>query len=260
MTIVCKSCGASVPADDVNIDNMLAKCRQCDAVFDISNQVHGREEQPSAPHVDAPRTHRRRPQVPLPPGLKVTRSGSVPGATQAAGPYREAGHPSDRSLKITRRWYSHQHLGMLFFCIAWDSFLVFWYTMAGASGNWLMILFPIAHVAVGVSLTYATLAGLFNRTRITVTDQRLAIKHYPIPWRGNHNLAARDLEQLYVERVGGNSDDASENYRLCAVLRSGSKLNLVKKIDQADQALFMEQEIESLLGIIDVEVGDEYQP
>ena len=88
MKIACKSCGARVPADDVNIDNMLAKCRQCDAVFDISNQVHGREQQPSAPLMDAPSMHRRRPQVPLPPGIQVTRSGQAPGAGEAAGPPR----------------------------------------------------------------------------------------------------------------------------------------------------------------------------
>ena len=259
MKIVCKSCGAQVPADDVNIDNMLAKCRQCDAVFDISNQVHRREKIPS--RESRTELHRRRPRVPLPPGIQVTRTDAAKGITGEASPYRAAGAPSDRSLQITRRWYATKYIGMLFFCIAWDSFLVFWYTMAGATGNWLMIIFPVAHVAVGVGLTYTTIAGLINRTRITVTDQRLAIKHFPIPWRGTFDLASRELEQLYVERTAGSGKDGStEAFTLNAVLRDGRKLNLVKGLEQADQALFMEQEIEGLLGIIDVEVGDEYQP
>ena len=258
MKIACKSCGAAIPADDVNIDNMLAKCRACDAVFDISRQVH-QEEAPTAARSGGVGHRRRRPRVPLPPGLKVTRSGPGAGALDNAAPYRDARMPPDRSLEITRRWYSTKYLGLLFFCIAWDSFLVFWYTMASATGEWLMIVFPVAHVAVGVSLTYTTIAGFLNSTRIKVTGGRLAIRHGPIPWRNNHDIAVRDLDQLYVKGNMGRGKK-SEDFRLCAVLRSGRSLPLIKGLEQADQALFMEQEIEELLGIIDVAVGDEYKP
>ena len=46
-------------------------------------------------------------------------------------------------------------------------------------------LLPIAHVAVGVGLTYYTLTRLMNRTRIEVSRDELTIRHGPLPWRGN---------------------------------------------------------------------------
>lgn len=261
MKVHCRSCDAAIPADDVNIDNLLAKCRECDTVFDISQQVR-QEEAPTALHSGELGRQRRRPRVPLPAGIKMTRTGPGIAADHRVDPYRRAQGPATRSLQITRRWFASKYIGLLFFCIAWDSFLLFWYAMAGATGSWLMIVFPVAHVAVGVGLTYSTIAGLLNRTRIKVTDQQLSIRHGPIPWRGNHDLTVRELEQLYVQRTsasGGTGGTATEAYNLCAVLRGGRKLVLLKNLNQADQGLFMEQEIEELLGIVDVEVGDEYK-
>ncbi len=261
MYIECKSCGEHVPAEHVNIDNMLAKCLDCDAVFDISDLVRPKDEDAAAARA-APGQQRRRARVPMPGGIKVTRSSSSAGALAPEAPYRGAGQVPSRWLHITRRWFSSKHIFMLFFCIAWDSFLVFWYLMAGRSGNLMMIIFPIAHVAVGVGLTYATLAGLLNKTHVRVTNQELSIKHGPVPWKGNQVIPTRYLAQLYVQRKFGSSRQggSTESFTLSALLRSGRKLTLVKGLEEADQALFMEQEIEELLGIIDVAVGDEYQP
>ena len=33
MQIYCKSCGQEVVADDVNLDNLIAKCNGCNAVY-----------------------------------------------------------------------------------------------------------------------------------------------------------------------------------------------------------------------------------
>ena len=72
----------------------------------------------------------------------------------------------DGRVELSWRWFSLKYLFLLCFVIAWDGFLLFWYSMAFGSGDapWIMFVFPIAHLAVGIVLTYTTLAGLFNRT------------------------------------------------------------------------------------------------
>lgn len=252
--IQCKQCRDTIPAEDVNLDNLLAKCRGCDAVFDISQQLQQGDESPPAPAAPG---QRRRARVPMPEGIQVTH---VPGQPSAgADPYRSSGAvPED--LVITRRWFSVKFIGLIFFCIAWDSFLVFWYFRAGAGGSLMMILFPIAHVAVGVGLTYFTLAGLVNRTVVRVTAETLSIKHRPLPWRGVDPIPVRSLQQLYCEqKIHSGKNASSTSYNLNAVLNGGKKLTLLSRLESADQALFMEQLIEERLGLVDVEVGDEYR-
>jgi len=130
----CKTCGKPILADDINIKLAIAKGGACHAVFGFADQL-GSHSAPAS----------RRAEVPLPGGMKIDRWGP--------------------ELTITRRWFSAVLLFLVFFCIAWDSFLVFWYTMAfRADAPWIMKVFPIVHVAVGVGLTYYTIAGFVNST------------------------------------------------------------------------------------------------
>src|SRR5690349_17364067 len=112
---------------------MVAKCRGCDAVFDFSEQLEGA----------APLT-RTRAIVPLPQGMRV-----VDGARREdrLTGYRSAANvPAEVSIEW--RWFRPaQDLGMLFFAIFWNGFLVFWYTIAFAGdGPWLAYVFPLLHV------------------------------------------------------------------------------------------------------------------
>src|SRR6185503_9809473 len=89
------------------------------------------------------------PEVPIPERYTVSRHGD--------------------ELSISWRWFKPgQHLFLLFFVIAWDAFLVNWYFGAGpGSGDIFFYVFPIAHVAAGIGLTYAVLTGFLNRTYVT---------------------------------------------------------------------------------------------
>lgn len=89
---------------------------------------------------------------------------------------------------------------LAFFCLAWNAFLV-----VGLSESqeetpmlWLFLLFPIVHVAVGVGLTYYTLAGFLNFTEVTVRGGTLTVRQGPLPWKGNRTLSAIDLAQPAV--------------------------------------------------------------
>jgi hypothetical protein len=95
-----------------------------------------------------------------------------------------------------------------------------------------------------------------NSTRIAVEGGILTVRHGPLPWPGNRSLPVADLQQLFCEEVVGSK--GSRSYRLNAVLKTGKKLRLVTALKEPDQALYLEQLLETRLGIVDVAVAGEY--
>lgn len=164
-----------------------------------------------------------------------------------------------QSLRLVRRWFSLKYLPMAFFCVAWDGFLCFWYSMAlGGDAPWIMIVFPIAHLAVGVGLTYSTLAGFLNRSVLEVTPQKLSVWHEPLPWMGNKTIETLMIKQVYCsEKIHQGSRSTSLTYDLNLVTREGKIEKLLTGLDEPEIGLFIEQQIESWLNIADVPVAGE---
>ncbi len=162
-------------------------------------------------------------------------------------------------LSIQRRWFTWIVLFLIPFCIAWDCFMIFWYGMAlGHDTPWIFKVFPIAHVAVGIGLTYFTLATLFNRTRIQVQSGMIRIRHSPIPWRGNQDLDANGVDQLFCKEKRHNGKNGpSYTYEVWAVLRDGTSCKILSTSMNEDQALYIEQKLEQALGIKDRPVAGE---
>jgi hypothetical protein len=184
------------------------------------------------------------PEVPIPERFNVTRNAN--------------------ELTVTWRWFRAYHVFLLFFAIAWDAFLLFWYfgPMAG-QGGLIFQIFPIAHVAVGIGLTYVVLTGFLNRTLISVRHGKLRISHGPLPWRGNRLLARSDLRQLFVaEKTNHHTDKGGRRtvtttWHLCAVLETGKELTLLKGLETKGQAQYLETTFEQHLGIEDRRVAGE---
>jgi hypothetical protein len=243
MRLHCPSCGQPIVAEDVNVAQVVAKCRACHAVFRFEDQLGSAEEPPCAAPAPAAK-------VPLPEGITVERDESLVLAAGYRNIERHVG-----SLTITRRWYHARHLGMIPFCIGWNAFLVFWYTTV-TSGNapWIFFVFPLAHVAVGIGMTYSMLTGLFNKTRVTVNDGRLRVVHGPIPSRGNRDLPSSSVRQIYSEEHAKSGRNASLRYSVNAIVDDGPTLVLVKDLESSRQALYIEQELEAHLGIADEHV------
>jgi len=159
-------------------------------------------------------------------------------------------------LVLSRKWFSIGAVLLLVFAIFWDGFLFTFYKMM-LSGDTVPIgavLFPVLHVAAGVGITYSAIAGLVNKTTITVGVDQLTIRHGPIPWRGNRTLYRSDFVQLYVEEVRRKNNTS---YRLNAVLANQKKLKLLSGIDERSQAIFVEKEIEKFMDIQDERVSGE---
>ncbi|MDY7230752.1 hypothetical protein [Hyalangium rubrum] len=235
MQLSCEVCHSPLRAEDVRLDLAVAKCHACNAVYDLSGR--------KARGLSAQRPEKLplRPKVALPSNFRVEEDGPT--------------------TRISWRWFNPlTHLFLAFFCIAWDGFLVVWYGIALNMEDKpiIMILFPIAHVAVGVGLTYSTLTGFVNRTRIEVNRDQLTIRHGPLPWRGNQDLPGRQLTQLYGEEVARtNKGSTTYSYDLLALDREGRKVKLLSGLTEKDQVLYLEQTLERKLGIEDAAVDGE---
>lgn len=250
MTISCPKCAAEIDTTSADVALQATRCKRCRRLVDLSKHLATapaiggvRESSGSAPV--AVQSGGARASVPMPPRFKLEHGAN---------------------LKITWRWFGPQFLFLVFFCIFWDGFLLVWYSVAigamlsGAGGGGaVMVLFPLLHVAVGVALTYYTVCGFVNSTVIEAGSGRLTVKHGPLPWRGNLDIEASTLEQLYGEEIvhRGKNGNVSRTYDVSAVDRDGVARKIVKGLPEAAQALFLEQALESQLSISDRPVGGE---
>jgi hypothetical protein len=234
MQLQCEVCHSPLRAEDVRFDLSLAKCHACNAVYDLA----GRKARGLAP---APASRERRPtraRAALPAKLQVEEDG--------------------QRTVLSWRWFKLQHILMAVFCVFWIGFLVVWYSLLlFAKGDALLapMLFPLLHVGAGVAITYATLAGFLNTTRVEVSRGELTIHHGPLPWPGSRTMPGRELSQLYGQEVRGSKGSVS--YSLFALDKQGRKVKLLSGFDDKDQVLYLEQALERRLGIEDSPVDGE---
>lgn len=252
MQLKCGQCGAPIRTADLHLDRGIAACSSCGGVQRLPGPTTSNASNESG----SPATHKPKEDVPVPDRFTVEDDG--------------------QQLIIRQRWFQWGLFFLLFFAIAWDSFLVGWYWMltsgpfAGNDGmpgpmKLIFFVFPIAHVAVGVGLTYFVLAGFLNSTVIRVADGMLSVRHSPLPWRGNLDLPTDGIEQIYCQnKLSTSRDDdghtsTSMQYEVHAVI-NGQKKQLLRGLHAADHALFVEQTLEKFLNLEDRPVPGEMVP
>ncbi len=224
----CKSCGALLKPENVVERLAMARCDHCGAVFGIEG----------LPSATAGEVSRERGPVPMPKGIEVNQFGG--------------------SLEITRRWFGFAFLFLVFFCIVWDGFMVVWHAIALSSGAWFMSVFGLIHTAVGVGLTYYTIAGFVNSTVIRAGQGLIEIRHGPLPWPGNKTLPSYEVEQLYSqEKVHRGKNGVHYTYTVQAMMSNGRRETVVGGLTDTEQALYIEQQVEQFLGIQDKPMAGE---
>lgn len=256
----CRRCGAQITAENINLANALAKCRQCHVVFSFADQLPGAGARPKPRPGARPKPRPPISNMPLPEGLSISEH-------------------LDR-LRLVRRWYGFSLFFPLLVCIVWNALMVHWYrdmaTYRSAEGMELLALG--AATAAGLACTYATLAGIINRTIIEASTTHLTIRHRPMPWPGNRTVPVSELEQLFcqehVTQLSGppfldaapadrtrtrdrHRASPDTTYSLNAVLRNGRRIILVKGLFEAKQALFLEDALERYLCIVNRPVAGE---
>lgn len=224
----CRNCGSQLDPEDISPQLAAARCRHCDALFAIPTKVTTEPD-------EIPR-----PKVGLPKGFELTRTGP--------------------DLVITRRWFSPAAFGLLFFAIIWNGFMIVWHTIALSQGVWFMSLFGLIHTAVGVGVAYTVAAMFLNSTVVQAGPSGIGIRHGPLPWKGNKQMARNQIEQLYCqEKIHRGKNGSAATYRLMAVTPGNGRETLVKNVTDIEHAIFFEQEIERHLGIKDTRVAGEFR-
>ncbi len=215
--VYCVNCDAFIPAVDINIKTMAAKCASCDHIFSIAPPANP----DSRSYFDF--------------GMGSELSGAFDG--EPPRPKRilvESGPGTELYLK--KRWFSPAVIALLIFGIAWDSFLVFWYSIAFTQPDtpWIMIVFPIGHLAVGVAITYTAIAGLINTTHIIADKYSISVRHRPIPWFGNKEIDFKDIRRLAVERDTYNQHDTpTQQYKIMADV-DGTEVKLLSGLEPSE--------------------------
>lgn len=228
----CPNCGTHVPSEDINIVRLVAKCQNCDEIFSFGDS----DQSMTAPGTGSVR------DVPKPPNLHVETIG--------------------QRLTISYRWFHWMYFFLLFFCIGWDSFLIFWYLMAlhmPGPAALIMVLFPTIHLAVGVALTYVTISGFLNSTRISADRSFLEIQHGPLPWWGSRKIPTDQLNQLFCRGQHRSRKSNAMAYSIHAILNNGDRVDLLSHVQDRDLVLYLEKAIEDHLGIEDRPVAGELE-
>jgi hypothetical protein len=233
VTIHCKTCGAPLEERDLDRTRGLARCGHCDTVVELDF------ERPQ-PAVRAP--HERLP-VAMPERFELE---------------HEAGE-----LVIRWGWFNTRHLIWFVFLVGWFGVMVNEYTgffsptgPSGDASSGEMLFVVLVHGGFGLVMAYVTLCGFINNTTVRARDGIVHIQHGPLPWPGSGKVEGiRQLfskEKVHQRRRGR----VSYSYELHAVTTRGMR-KLVGRLEEAAQALWLEQTLEERLNIEDRPVGGE---
>jgi hypothetical protein len=149
-------------------------------------------------------------------------------------------------LVIRRRWLRAKHWFLLAIFAAAAVYVVYLWATLGTSA-WLVIgtLFVL-------SWNYNVAAAFVNSTVVSAGADGVTVRHGPLPSLFARNASAdkSTIAQLYSMKLGA-------LYAVVANLKSGNSLKLVAPLITPEQALFVEQQLERTLGLVDVTVAGE---
>ncbi len=220
MRVTCPKCQSEVARAGLNIQRAIAVCDACGEVFGFGDRVPGALRPGS------------RPQVALPPGLTV----------------------AERPFRIVWRWFRPAAIFLALFAVVWNGIIGFFVSQLLRGHDLRPLFFISLHLAVGVLVAYHALCMFANRTAFSLDGGHLRVRHGPLPWPGGRDLAAHQVQQLWCQE---RSSRNGTTYELHAELQTGVRVKLVRGLPERDQALYLEQALESRLGIEDRPVDGE---
>jgi hypothetical protein len=137
-------------------------------------------------------------------------------------------------------------LPLLVFAGIWDSFIVF-FIMAlvrspRAPGP--MLLFPLAHVMVGVYLTWMALVKTLNRSHFTIDPDTFVLVQRPI-WQRGARCTTRDIDGFDTLESRGNR--GSTRWRIRVLTRDGKATKLALPLDSLEHLGFIAAKLNAAL-------------
>ena len=226
----CVECGTPILARDININTSLAKCENCNSIFDFENEIR--------------QWDRNRPEIFMPEGLEVLKLQSE----------------LDMQISWMKAKPTKGFGFMTLFTFIWNLILLPIVFTSVMSGQFEILIGAGLHILVGLGLMGYIASVFVNTTDIVIDKRFLEISHRPIklPFFKKHKIPSQDIKQLYVTRYVASRTNGvpSHAYALYAILHNGKKIEILKGMNRETQ-LYIEQEIEDYLEIKDRNVKRE---
>lgn len=231
LRLECPECKAKIKYKDINVNKALAKCDSCHTVHSFEKKEASATQQKTF--------------VALPEGIRAY---DMPDAVDFEVSWKK----SSKSL-----WF-------------FTAFAIFWNTIVGifviigfATGEMTVLAFIAFHIIVGLGVAYYVLALFFNTSYIGINRYDLTVEHSPIPFPffKSYEISVQDIEQLHIERYVASKTNGRPDYAFSVFVKTRNKvkpIKLMKGLKTAEQGRYIEQEIESFLGIEDEKVTKEW--
>jgi hypothetical protein len=221
----CPRCASSIAAERVDVARQIATCTACNNLVDLAPQFAAAAVATQGAPAEPPRP-KARPPVSLPPGMAMTQ-----------GP---------AGLVLTRRWLRGKHFVMLAVLMPLTAALAWAWQTQGFKGWMGVAAFFL------VSWDFMLVSMFVNSTTITIGEHAIDVRHGPLPslFFKAQRVPVANVEQIFAAPFGG-------LFEVGVVLRDKTRIPLVRPVVSEEQALFVEQQIERRLGLVDVEVAGE---
>lgn len=223
MKVVCPHCSAIVPASDLNMFQMAAKCTPCNSIFDFSSQIESENIRPV-------RKPKLSPEVMRPPEVVLSEEGDT--ATIVWRP----------AYRLTlMRGVLIAMVALLFVPSFVRSILVGLWRLDTLFLGFMMLWF-----------TYQILTTVVNRTTIEFSDSKLLVDKGPLPPKLQKEFAVDNLAHLYVREVFSERFFRKFSYQILGIdpVEDTHRV-IVSGFDSHDAAQFVRQEIERKIGLRD---------
>lgn len=229
--MICRNCGAGLEEHKMDIALGVVTCSHCGSLHDLPGDSRA-----------------------LPAGAEPKDSMAKPERLEAVMPSKFKLRRNPGGMVVS--W----PVGGLFHGVVL-SIIAAGFAYAGLVSGMLFLLPASAGIA------YFAAVRTVNTHHIYVDGSHLKVTQGPLPWPGTRKLDASDIEQLYATEHESRSDAGRDRnrstrvrkyYRLSASTRVSGRVTILSGLHDPHQALWLEQEIERLLGIDDKRVAGEY--
>jgi lysine biosynthesis protein LysW len=214
MKVTCPECGAEIAAENINVQQLVAVCGTCNTVFRFD--------------VTDPKRKRRKVKQPA-------RVEMIEAPDRLMLRYQRVFNEEERGLDIGGYFMVLIMTGVMIAAIVYHA----------------PVFISVFLAFLAVFSWYAEAAMLFNRTTISLGDDRLAVDYGPLPWMtgaGKNALDLHDVTEVTYEQTDQSRETASANryYHVRARLRDGDTVTLLKGMPQ-EYAFYIAQELNAMI-------------
>ncbi|MFK8104663.1 MAG: hypothetical protein AB8G15_19215 [Saprospiraceae bacterium] len=219
--VVCPACTAEVIADNLNLQQSVAKCGSCNVIFSIEKELESVK-------------------------LKTEMKQEI---------FRPEGvdlfyYKDDMEITVQQHIHGLDALGIIFLPIL-ATFTTFIFFLGKKS---ISPFVPIVFTTLALYYIYKAFNYSKNKNFINVNDKFLEIKSRPKNFKKDKKFEVYDIDQLYIKHA----TDAAGHFTIFMVVNGaqGQKHEKLVTVNSLSKAKYLEQEIERYLNIEDKAVPE----